>query len=56
MFEDAYNGLEAGMASGIFTVGMASGHSPEELKDRCNYIITNYSSIDYNTIAKALTR
>lgn len=56
VFEDAYNGLEAGMASGIFTVGMASGHSPEELKDRCNYIITDYSSIDYNTIAKALTR
>lgn len=56
VFEDAYNGLEAGMASGIFTVGIASGHSPEELENKCDYIITDYSTIDYNTIAKALTR
>lgn len=47
VFEDAYNGLEAGMASGIFTIGIASGHTPEEIADKCHHVITTFEGLTY---------
>lgn len=45
VFEDAYTGLQAGMSSGIFTIGYASGHTPEELRDKCHYVLTDYRGL-----------
>lgn len=50
VFEDAYNGLEAGMASGIYTIGIATGHTPEEIADKCHHVITTFEGMDYNSI------
>lgn len=45
VFEDAYTGLQAGMSSGIFTIGYASGHTPEDLRDKCHYVLTDYRGL-----------
>lgn len=50
VFEDAYTGLQAGMTSGIYTIGMASGHTPDEIHDRCHHVITGYQDIDYKRL------
>ena len=52
VFEDAYNGLKAGMASGIFTVGLATGHTIEEIKPLCNMAVTNFSNITFEKLVK----
>lgn len=50
VFEDAYTGLQAGMSSGIYTIGMASGHTPDEIRDRCHHVITGYENLSYQRL------
>ncbi|MCQ2186485.1 MAG: HAD family phosphatase [Bacteroidales bacterium] len=47
VFEDAPNGLKAGMAAGIFTVGIASGHTPEEIRELCNWVSASINGFSY---------
>lgn len=47
VFEDAPNGLSAGMNAGIFTIGMATGYKPEEIAPLCNHIEKDFLSLDY---------
>lgn len=54
VFEDAFNGLEAGMRSGIFTIGISSGHSKEEIQERCNHVISGFHGLDYAILLKIL--
>lgn len=54
VFEDAYTGLQAGMSSGIFTIGYASGHTPEELSGRCHHVLTTYQGLTYEKIMEFL--
>jgi beta-phosphoglucomutase-like phosphatase (HAD superfamily) len=54
VFEDAYTGLQAGMASGIFTIGITTGHTREELADRCNYVIESYEGLTYEGLVRIL--
>lgn len=42
IFEDAPNGLEAGRRSGIFTIGVASTLTPEQISPLCDYVLTSY--------------
>lgn len=42
VFEDAPNGLEAGRRSGIFTVGVATGLTEEEMRPLCDHVIRGY--------------
>lgn len=55
VFEDAYNGLAAGMASGIYTVGLATGHTREEIESRCNMVIDGYEGLSF-TVLESLTK
>ena len=50
VFEDAYTGLQAGMSSGIFTIGIATGHTPDELRDRCHHVITTFEGLTFEQI------
>lgn len=50
VFEDAYTGLQAGMSSGILTIGLATSHSPEEIKDKCHYVLDGFSGMTYNKL------
>lgn len=42
VFEDAFNGLQAGMDSGIFTVGLATYNTEEAIKDKCHYVMKDF--------------
>lgn len=53
VFEDAYNGLQAGMSSGIFTVGVATNLSRADIEDKCNYVIDDFTEMSYS-IASSL--
>lgn len=55
VFEDAYTGLQAGVSSGIFTMGVATGHTPEEIADKCHHVITSFEEIDYQRVCEILT-
>jgi beta-phosphoglucomutase-like phosphatase (HAD superfamily) len=52
VFEDAYNGLQAGMASGIFTIGLPTGHSRADIQDRCNYVLDNFEGMTYERLCE----
>jgi beta-phosphoglucomutase-like phosphatase (HAD superfamily) len=45
VFEDSLSGVEAGKRAGSPVVGVATTHSPEELKET-NYVIRDFSNLD----------
>lgn len=55
VFEDAFTGLQAGMSSGIMTVGLTTGLTAEQIKDKCNHIIHDFTSVNYDSIAALLS-
>ena len=48
VFEDALTGLQAGMSSGIYTIGLATTRTKEEIADKCHHVIDNFIGFDYN--------
>ena len=50
VFEDAYTGLQAGMSSGIFTIGLATSHTPDEICDKCHHVIEGFSGLTYDKL------
>ena len=56
VFEDAFSGLQAGMSSGIFTVGLATGVSREVLADKCHFVLDDFNGINYDKITKIWSR
>ena len=52
VFEDAFNGLQAGMASGIFTVGLTTNNPAEAIRDYCHAIIPDFTEINYEKLVK----
>lgn len=56
VFEDAFNGLKAGMASGIFTVGIATYNAPEVIQDKCNHVIKDFTGLDYTKMCEILRK
>ena len=55
VFEDAFTGLQAGMSSGIMTVGLTTGLTAEQIKDKCNHIIPDFAGVNYDSIAALLS-
>lgn len=54
VFEDAFNGLEAGMRSGIMTVGLATYNPVEAIKDKCHIVLENLKGVTYDYFAELL--
>lgn len=54
VFEDAYSGLQAGMSAGIFTVGLATGHTREEIEDRCNLVLEGYEGLSLRKLTEMI--
>lgn len=54
VFEDAYTGLQAGMSSGIFTVGLATGHTADEIADKCNHVLTGFEGLTYEKLVELM--
>lgn len=54
VFEDAFTGLAAGMASGIFTVGLATNNPVELIQDKCNHVIPDFRGLTYEHLIQLL--
>lgn len=54
VFEDADSGLQAGMSSGIFTIGVAITRTPEELAGKCHHVIHDFEHLTYEDVAESL--
>ena len=54
VFEDAYTGLQAGMSSGIFTIGLSTGHTKEEIKDKCKYVLDSFEGMTCDKIQQIM--
>ena len=54
VFEDALTGLQAGMSSGIFTIGMATTNPREVIQTHCNYVLDSFEGITYQSILRIL--
>lgn len=55
VFEDAFNGLQAGMSSGIYTVGLATGLTPEQIADKCHHVERDFTSLSYERVNQLLS-
>ena len=52
VFEDAFTGLQAGMSSGIYTVGLTTGNPRSAIEDKCHRVIDNFEGLTYETAAR----
>lgn len=54
VFEDAFTGLDAGRASGIFTVGLTTYNSRELIQDRCDHVIPDFRGLTFDDVNRLL--
>lgn len=50
VFEDSFNGLKAGMASGATVIGLATTNSREEIAPLCHHILDDFSGFSYDKL------
>lgn len=56
VFEDAFTGLQAGMSAGIYTIGLATGNSPEQIKDKCNHVLNDFVGLTFAQVEELLNQ
>lgn len=54
VFEDAFTGLQAGMSSGIYTIGLATCNPREAIQDKCHHVIDNFVGLTADDIDELL--
>ena len=54
VFEDAPNGLRAGMGAGIFTIGLTTGYPESVVGELCNHMEPNFLALDYECANRLL--
>lgn len=54
VFEDAINGLQAGMSSGICTIGIATGLTPDQIRDKCHHVILSYEGLSFQSVSELM--
>lgn len=47
VFEDAFTGLKAGMSAGIFTFGLTTYNSREQIESLCNHVIPDFNGMNF---------
>lgn len=55
VFEDAVNGLQAGMASGIYTIGITTTNTPDTVSQLSNHVIGDFTELDYEKVVSLLS-
>ncbi len=55
VFEDAPNGLAAGMSAGMLTIGVATTNSARTIAPLCHHVIDDYTQIDYPLLSRLLS-
>lgn len=56
VFEDAFSGLDAGMAAGMFTFGMATTHPRTAIESRCSHVLDSFQGVNYQSLCQILTQ
>ena len=51
-FEDSFNGLKAGMASGATVIGLATTNSREEITPLCHYVLDDFQGFTYDKLTE----
>lgn len=54
VFEDAFTGLQAGMSSGIYTIGVATNNTREAIADKCNLVIDDFTELTFEKVQELL--
>ena len=54
IFEDALTGLEAGMRSGMLTIGLATSHPAANIQHLCHAVVSDWQAIHYTFICQLL--
>lgn len=54
VFEDAFTGLDAGMASGCYTIGLAMCNGREAIQNRCHTVWDDWSGKNYEGVEALL--
>lgn len=54
VFEDSFNGLKAGKAAGIFTVGLSTTNPEEAIKPFCDYTMDDFRAFTFEKMMKLL--
>lgn len=54
VFEDAPNGLQAGMSAGIFTIGLATGYPGDVLGKLCHHTEPDFLGMNYERACQLL--
>ena len=52
VFEDSFNGLKAGMASGATVIGLATTNSREEIVPLCHYVLDDFQGFTYDKLTE----
>ncbi len=55
VFEDSFNGLKAGMASGATVIGLATTNPREALEGKAHYIIDDFVGMTYDKLMENYT-
>ena len=50
VFEDAINGLQAGMASGIYTIGITTTNTPDVVAQLSHHVIKDFTELNYEKV------
>lgn len=50
VFEDSFNGLKAGMASGAHVVGLATTNAADDIAPLCHRVICDFIGMDYDKL------
>ncbi|MBR5069199.1 MAG: HAD family phosphatase [Bacteroidales bacterium] len=54
VFEDAINGLQAGIASGIYTIGLTTTNDPTVVAQLSHHVINDFTGLDYEKVCELL--
>lgn len=54
VFEDAVNGLQAGMSAGMFTIGFATTNPPHVIAPLCHHVQDDFLHLSYANVGKLL--
>lgn len=54
VFEDAFTGLDAGMASGCFTIGLSMCNPAELIQNRCHHVWDGWLGKTYESVTELL--
>ncbi len=52
VFEDAFNGIHAGLNAGMYVMGLATVNSREKISDLCGHVIDDYEDLDYEGLCR----